>query len=178
MLKELVKGKAKDSVIQQAVDIDKLCPREVVTTTNLYTNTVFSDSDEHTKEIKFKQSKSDSQKLSSILKPRSSSNQRGLSPTDSENCGLTRGGSRVPYHQLHEVKSASRDMSKGSNDERSRSKSGNQLHYANNQNAAPLRILSRGNSKSNSRSRSREFVKSIKFEPMYASSKLSENKFD
>ena len=60
MLKELVKGKAKDSVIQQAVDIDKLCPREVVTTTNLYTNTVFSESDEQTKEIKFKQSKSDS----------------------------------------------------------------------------------------------------------------------
>lgn len=44
-------------------------------------------------------------------------------------------------------------------------------------NAAPLRIVSRDNSKSRSRSRSKENAQSVKFEPMYATTKLSENTY-
>ena len=66
-------------------------------------------------------------------------------------------------------------MSQGSREGKSRSRSGNaQQHYAHNLNAAPLRIISRDNSRSRSRSRSKENVNSVKFEPMYATTKMTD----
>ena len=58
-----------------------------------------------------------------------------------------------------------------------------QAHYSNNPNAAPLRVFSKNSheshSKSKSRSRSRELlnksIQSVKFEPMFTSTKLNDS---